>query len=124
MSTLNEKLEGEVNALQEIQRQYNTAILNRQQLDSQLRENEAVKEEFAALKSESVVYKLIGPVLVKQDLVEAKSNVDKRLEFINGEIKRAETLLKDLTNKQEKRQEQILKLKEMVDAQESRAATS
>jgi prefoldin beta subunit len=31
------------------------------------------------------VFKLIGPVLVKQDLVEAKSNVGKRLEFIGNE---------------------------------------
>ena len=30
------------------------------------------------------VYKLIGPTLIKQDPVEAKSNVNKRLEFITG----------------------------------------
>jgi len=32
------------------------------------------------------VYKLIGPVLVKQDQVEAKSNVETRLEFIRSEM--------------------------------------
>lgn len=32
------------------------------------------------------MYKLIGPVLVKQEQVEAKSNVDKRLEYIGGEM--------------------------------------
>ena len=31
------------------------------------------------------MFKLIGPVLIKQDLVEAKSNVTKRLEFIQNE---------------------------------------
>ena len=31
------------------------------------------------------MFKLIGPVRIKQDLVEAKSNVSKRLEFIQNE---------------------------------------
>ena len=30
------------------------------------------------------MYKMIGPVLVRQDTLEARSNVDKRLEFIGG----------------------------------------
>lgn len=37
---------------------------------------------------DSVVYKLIGPALIRQDLVEAKANVSKRLEFIGGELAR------------------------------------
>jgi prefoldin beta subunit len=32
------------------------------------------------------VFKLVGPVLLKQDVDEAKANVDKRLEFINNEL--------------------------------------
>jgi prefoldin beta subunit len=43
-------------------------------------------QEFATLTPNNVVFKLIGPVLVKQDQVEAKGNVDKRLEFIRGEM--------------------------------------
>ena len=35
---------------------------------------------------ENEVYKLIGPVLVKQDQREAKTNVNKRLELIQGEM--------------------------------------
>lgn len=42
-------------------------------------------QELDILDDESNVYKLIGPVLVKQDLVEAKANVDKRIEYISGE---------------------------------------
>jgi prefoldin beta subunit len=34
------------------------------------------------LEEGAVVYKAIGPVLMRQDLDEAKQNVDKRLEFI------------------------------------------
>lgn len=43
-------------------------------------------QEFQYLTPNNTVYKLIGPVLVQQDQAEAKSNVDKRLEFIQGEM--------------------------------------
>ena len=42
-------------------------------------------QELEMLDEDANVYKLIGPVLIKQDLVEAKSNVGKRLEFISNE---------------------------------------
>jgi prefoldin beta subunit len=32
------------------------------------------------------VYKLIGPILMKVDLNESQENVNKRLQFIEGEI--------------------------------------
>jgi hypothetical protein len=38
------------------------------------------------LKPENVIYKLVGPVLLKQEQLEAKSNVDKRIEFIQSEM--------------------------------------
>ena len=41
---------------------------------------------------EAKVYKLIGPVLVPVDFEDAKQNVAKRLEFIEGEVKKIEGL--------------------------------
>jgi chaperonin cofactor prefoldin len=38
------------------------------------------------LAEDANVYKMIGPVLVRQDTLEARSNVSKRLEFIAGEL--------------------------------------
>ena len=43
-------------------------------------------KEFASLKDEEVIYKLIGPVLLKQDRSEAESTVNGRLEFIGKEM--------------------------------------
>ena len=43
-------------------------------------------QEFDLLQPHNTVYKLIGPGLVKQEQAEAKSNVNKRLEFINKEM--------------------------------------
>jgi prefoldin beta subunit len=51
-----------------------------------LNENTTVKEELDLLEDDAVVYKLVGPVLVKQELSEAKQTVEKRLEYIKKEM--------------------------------------
>ena len=51
---------------------------------------------------EANVYKLTGPVLVKQDLDEAKSTVKKRIEYISAELKRQESSIEDFQKQQEK----------------------
>ncbi|SPO43785.1 related to YKE2 - Gim complex component [Moesziomyces antarcticus] len=96
-------MEAAVTEYQKLQSSFQTAVEARQQLDSQLRENEQVAKEFSRLTQNNEVYKLIGPVLVKQDQVEAKTNVDKRIEFIKGEIERVEAQIKDLNEKTEKK---------------------
>lgn len=45
-----------------------------------------VLQELALLEADAVVYKLVGPVLVKQELEEAKQTVDKRLQYITKEV--------------------------------------
>lgn len=46
----------------------------------------AARQELELLDDEANVYKLVGPALIKQDLVEAKSNVSKRVEYIQNEM--------------------------------------
>lgn len=43
-------------------------------------------KELDLLNEDANVYKLIGPVLVKQDLAEANANVRKRIEYISAEL--------------------------------------
>jgi chaperonin cofactor prefoldin len=43
-------------------------------------------QEFAQLKPDNTVYKLFGPVLIQQDQTEARSNVDNRIQLIQGEM--------------------------------------
>ena len=38
------------------------------------------------LEDDTLIYKMMGPVLVKQDLSEARQTVTKRLEYINKEM--------------------------------------
>lgn len=53
-------------------------------------ENDMVLKELQILSDESTVYKKVGPCLIKQDMYEAKSNVEKRVEYISKELERIE----------------------------------
>ncbi|XP_045496638.1 prefoldin subunit 6 [Colias croceus] len=108
---IQKKLQKELEVFNGLQKEYHKAVAQKQQLDSQLNENKAVKEELSLLKNDSEVYKLIGPVLVKQDLEEARQNVAKRMEYISKEIKRTDGNISALENKQQAIQENLNKLK-------------
>ena len=71
-------------------------------------------QELERLEDDANVYKLIGPVLIKQDLVEAKSNVEKRLEFIQNETERLDKMVKSMENKQETKHREILELQKKL----------
>jgi len=61
-------------------------VTARQKLESQQQENKSVQSEFSTLADDANIYKLVGPVLLKQDTAEAKSTVDGRLEYIGQEM--------------------------------------
>ncbi|XP_047504391.1 prefoldin subunit 6 [Pieris napi] len=108
---IQKKLQKELEVFNSLQKEYQKAVSQKQQLDGQLNENKAVKEELALLKKDSEVYKLIGPVLVKQELEDARQNVAKRMEYISKEIKRTDVHISALENKQEAIQENVNKLR-------------
>ena len=43
-------------------------------------------QEMELLDESAIIYKMVGPVLVKQDPAEAKQTVTKRLDYINKEM--------------------------------------
>lgn len=43
-------------------------------------------QELDLINEENVVYKLIGPALIRQDLEEARQNVSKRVDYIQQEM--------------------------------------
>ncbi|KAJ5748877.1 uncharacterized protein N7511_010573 [Penicillium nucicola] len=79
----------------------------RQKLESQQQENEGVQREFAQLDDESNVFKLVGPVLLKQDKTEATMAVNGRLEFIEKEIKRIEGEIDATQDKSETKRAEV-----------------
>ncbi len=110
MEIMQAKLQEEVEALQGLQKQQTKTLSARQTLDSQLSENRLVKEELDSLEADAGVFKLVGPALVRQSTEEARQNVDKRIGYISGELKRHDELLKDLEKKQESHRENLQNL--------------
>ncbi|KIJ28881.1 hypothetical protein M422DRAFT_83806, partial [Sphaerobolus stellatus SS14] len=105
---------------QKLEADLTNAVEARQRLDAQLTENEQVKKEFQGLDASNTIYKLIGPVMVKQDPADAKANVNTRLDYIKAEIKRVEAQLKELGVKSEKKKSEIVGLQTAYQQQQQK----
>src|SRR3989344_1439656 len=80
-----QRLEEEVKLLRKMQDEAQQTMNTRAQLVAQMKENELVKQELDLIADDDEgarIYKLIGPVLVKQEKKEAASNVGKRIDFL------------------------------------------
>ena len=112
MAKIQEQLQKELEIFQKLQKDIQKLVQGRQQLDAQYNENKIVKDELDLVEEGGNVFKLTGPVLIKQDLTEAKMNVQKRIDYIQGELKRHEASIKELTGKQDKQRETLTKLQQ------------
>lgn len=83
---LNQSMKEEMSALREIQQKQQLLAQNRFKLTTNINECEVVEAELAPLTDDDVVYKLIGPALVKQDITEAQKNAKDRLAYFKGEL--------------------------------------
>merc|ERR1719378_1971214 len=79
-------LETELNTYRTIQKEIGKVQNQVSTAQTQILENEMVLKELDLLEEDASVFKLIGPVLVKQELVEVKNNVTKRVEFIKNDM--------------------------------------
>ncbi|KAL0363567.1 UNVERIFIED_CONTAM: Prefoldin subunit [Sesamum calycinum] len=104
---LQRDLENKANDLNKLQKDIAKNHQVRKKYTIQLGENELVLKELDLLNEEANVYKLIGPVLVKQDLAEANANVRKRIDYISAELKRLDATLQDLEEKQNSKKEAV-----------------
>ncbi|XP_076436348.1 prefoldin subunit 6-like isoform X2 [Babylonia areolata] len=116
------RVQAELEKFQIVQKDMHLAVTVRQKLDAQLNENTLVKEELDLLEESTNVYKLVGPVLVKQDLSEARSTVQKRMDYINGELKRYDGNIKELEKKQEEHRDALTKLQHQFQEAQVKAA--
>lgn len=112
MGDVQKKIENEVVLLKGIQKEYQKAISTRQQLDAQLNENQVVKDELNLLANDRKIYKAIGPALIKMEIMEAKQNVAKRIDYINKEIRRFDEIILNLEVKQDGHRETLHKLQQ------------
>ncbi|KAF7912189.1 uncharacterized protein EAF01_001210 [Botrytis porri] len=122
MAEQQQRLQALTEEYQKLQTDLQTSISSRQKLESQQQENKSVQKEFSALSSDSNIYKLVGPVLLKQDKTEAVMAVDGRLEFIEKEIKRVEQAIKDVQDKSDGLKMEIIKLQSEAQGAQPQAA--
>ncbi|KAK1826621.1 Prefoldin [Podospora conica] len=99
-----------------LQKDLTDVVQSRQKLEAQKQENLGVQTEFAKLKDDETIYKLIGPVLLKQDRTDAESTVKGRLEFITKEISRLETQIKEVQAKMEVKKGEIIQIQTAAQA--------
>lgn len=108
MEIMQAQFQEKAEKLQGLQKTQQKTLVARQTLDSQLNENKLVKEELDRLDdSDAKVFKLIGPALIRQETSEAKQNVNKRIDYITGELKRHDETLADLDKKQDEIKEEL-----------------
>lgn len=73
-----------------------------------------MQKEFKGLADDADIYRLVGPVLLKQDKSEANSTVDGRLDFIGKEIGRTEGRIKDIQQGSEKKRLELMQLQQSM----------
>lgn len=140
MSALQQRLAALSQQFQVIQQKLQTTVESRQKLEAQSQENESVKavcptslsttvfpitdtslQEFEALDEDACIYKLIGPVLVKQDTLEANQNVSRRIDLLKQETSRVEDEIKKVQGEAEKLKGEIIRVQQESLAQENAA---
>ncbi|CAI6093009.1 hypothetical protein V2G26_018058 [Clonostachys chloroleuca] len=104
------RLQALTDEFQKLQQDLQTTVAARQKLEGQKQENTGVKNEFASMDEEETIYKLVGPVLLKQEKQEAVSTINGRLDFIDKEIARLEGVLKEQQESAEKKKMEIIQV--------------
>ncbi|KAL6897170.1 Prefoldin [Trichoderma evansii] len=110
MAEIQAKLQALSEEYQKLQQDLQNTVASRQKLEGQRQENLGVQKEFENIGEDEVVYKLVGPVLLKQETFEAESTVKGRLDFIGGEITRLEGQIKETQENIEKKKTEIIQL--------------
>uniref|UniRef100_A0A7S3E1B3 Prefoldin subunit 6 n=1 Tax=Chloropicon laureae TaxID=464258 RepID=A0A7S3E1B3_9CHLO len=108
------QIDKETESYRQLQQDVQKNHTARLRFTQQLSESKMVLQELDLLDDEAVVYKLVGPALIRQDLVEAKANVDKRMDFMKKESDRLDSSLKSLENKQLQAQQAVQSLNQKL----------
>ncbi|KZZ92405.1 Prefoldin [Moelleriella libera RCEF 2490] len=116
MAEVQARLQALSEEYQKLQQELQETVVSRQKLQSQQQENAGVFKEFEKLGDGEVIYKLVGPVLLKQDKVEAESTVKGRLDFIAGEVTRLEGQIKETQEKLGKKRTEIVQIQASAQA--------
>ena len=107
IAKLEKDLQAEIQKVQALQKELQKSVTVHSRLEVQLNENKIVQEELDIATEDTRVFKLVGSMLSRLDLFEARDTVRKRLEYIGGEMKRHEKSIHESEEKQEVCRRQI-----------------
>ncbi|XP_035866712.1 prefoldin subunit 6-like [Phyllostomus discolor] len=110
---IQKKLQGKVEKYQQLQKDLSKSMSGWQKLEVQLVENNIMKEELTLLDGSSKVFKLLGLVLVKQELGCTQATVGKSLDYITAEIKRYKSQFSNLEQQSEQQRKTLALLKQV-----------
>ena len=74
------------------------------------------------LEEDGKVYKLVGPVLMSVDLNESKANVEKRLQLIEGELKKIDSNIDNRQKELKTIGDEVAKMQQDLQAEAAKAA--
>ncbi|CAO1438010.1 unnamed protein product [Diamesa serratosioi] len=112
---IQKKLQIELDSFKASQKDYSKMVQQRQLLDGQLNENKSVLEELNKLSEDkNTVYKLMGPILVKQSLTDSQQNITKRIDFISNELQKCNDFLQNVESQQDKHRENLGQLQQQL----------
>ncbi|MEM2109848.1 MAG: prefoldin subunit beta [Candidatus Odinarchaeota archaeon] len=97
--------------LQQLQQQYELVIAQRTQMEIQLKETEFALAELGKLEGEPVVYKSVGPLLMRGNKAQFESELNDSKETLELRIK---TLLKQEEQLRKQVQELSLKIQSQL----------
>ncbi|XP_077645104.1 prefoldin subunit 6 [Lonchura striata] len=113
---LQKKLQAELEKYQQLQKELGRAVAARQKLETQLTENNIVQEELQLLDESNSIFRLLGPVLLPQELRHAREHVGKRLQYITGELSRCEQQSQELQRRSEQQRQLLGRLQQELQA--------
>ena len=110
LAEMQKQMEDYSTEIRKIEQEYQKVIVGKRSLVEKKSENEMVMTELSLVtEDDATIYKLVGPVLAKLDLTEAKTNVKTRLEYISKEVDRMEHLEKEFQGNVEDKRKMIIK---------------
>ena len=122
MTALSRDVEDKLKLYRTLQGEIQSIYGKKTQTLSQFNENTLVKGELDLLTEGSRVMKLVGPVMMSVELEEAKENVAKRLEFIEGEVQKLDTSMEQKEKELAKLGDEIATLQQKMQAEAAVAA--
>jgi len=111
LAELQQKMENESNEIKKIETEYQKVVQGKRSLGEKKSENEMVLTELGLVDQDNAtIFKLVGPILAKQDFHEAQSSVSARLVYISKEIDRMDHLEKEFIGNVEDKKRAIQKM--------------